>query len=130
MGTKTINPVTPALTGAAVTKTATGGSTGTILVAATTTQNILDFSKLAIVIENLATTASIVATIKKGVAFSEIGQGDAAAITILAGTTRIIGGASFESARFQNATDKVEIGITSTATAYVYAIMGPGNQLN
>ena len=58
MGTKTINPVSVALAGVEITKTDTGGSTASIIVAPTTAQSSLNFENLFVVIENYATSAS------------------------------------------------------------------------
>jgi hypothetical protein len=129
MGSMTVNPVTPLLAGATVTKTDTGGSTSTIVIAATTAQSVLDFSKLLIRFENYSSTASFTVTLNVGDDFSEVGQGANAAITIAtastAGYVKVIGGTSFESARFQDTDNYAEFTITTAATAYVTAFMLP-----
>lgn len=129
MGSMTINPVTPLLAAAAITKTDTGGSTSSIYVAPTTAQSSLDFSKMAIVIENYSSTASCVVTPLAGDNFSEINQGNAAAITVAtagtAGYLKVLGGDTFESARFLDSDGYFGFSITTAATAYVYAVMLP-----
>jgi len=125
MGSMTINPKSPLLAGAAITKTDTGGTTSTILVAATTAQSSLNCDNLFVVFDNYATAQACVVTLKAGVGFSEIGQGAAAAITVATGTTVVFGGADFESARFLNASGQLDFTITTAATVYVYAVMKP-----
>lgn len=130
MGSKTVNPVSLSLTGGTITKTDTGGSTGTILIAPTTAQSVLNFDKLAVVFENYSTTASCTITLKAGDNFSEVGQGDAAAITLATTANVVIGGKNLESARFLQSDGSIEFSITSTATCYVYAVMEPFNTWN
>jgi len=125
MGSKTINPVSPALTGATLTKTDSGGTTSTIVVAATTAQSSLNFSTLAVVFENYSSTASCVVTLNAGDNFSEINQGAAASITVGTEASVIVGGADMESARFLDSTNYVEFTITTAGTIYVYAVMVP-----
>lgn len=130
MGTKTINPVSVALAGVAITKTDTGGSTGSIIVAPTTAQSSLNFEDLFVVVENYSTTASCVVTVKAGDDYSEVGIGDAPSVTIASATTKVIGGKELESARFKDEDGYLNLDITSTATCYVYAVMNPFTILN
>lgn len=130
MGTKTINPVSVALAGAAITKTDTGGSTASIIVAPTTAQSSLNFENLFVVIENYATSASCTVTVKAGDDYSEVCIGDAASVTIASATTKVIGGKELESARFKDEDGYLNLDITSTATCYVYAVMNPFTVLN
>jgi len=129
MGSMTVNPVTPLYTGASITRTDTGGSTSTIIIDHTTAQSALDSSKLVVVFENYSSTASFIATLNAGDNFSEINQGDAAALTIAtagtAGFHRVFGGVSFESARFLDSDEQFEFTITTAATCYVTAFMLP-----
>ena len=129
MGTKTINPVSVALAGVAITKTDTGGSTASIIVAPTTAQSSLNFENLFVVIENYATSASCTVTVKAGDDYSEVGIG-AASVTIASATTKVIGGKELESARFKNKNGYLNLDITTAATCYVYAIMQPFTILN
>ena len=129
MGTKTINPVSVALAGVAITKTDTGGSTASIIVAPTTAQSSLNFENLFVVIENYATSASCTVTVKAGDNYSEVGIG-AASVTIASATTKVIGGKELESARFKNKNGYLNLDITTAATCYVYAIMQPFTILN
>lgn len=130
MGTKTINPVSVALAGVAITKTDTGGTTASIIVAPTTAQSSLNFENLFVVIENYATSASCTVTVKAGDDYSEVCIGDAASVTIASAATKVIGGKKLESARFKNKNGYLNLDITTTATCYVYAVMNPFTALN
>ena len=129
MGTKTINPVSVALAGVAITKTDTGGSTTSIIVAPTTAQSSLNFEDLFVVVENYATSASCTVTVKAGDDYSEVGIG-AASVSIASATTKVIGGKKLESARFKNKNGYLNLNITTAATCYVFAIMQPFTILN
>lgn len=129
MGTKTINPVSVALAGVEITKTDTGGTTASIIVAPTTAQSSLNFENLFVVIENYATSASCTVTVKAGDDYSEVGIG-AASVTIASATTKVIGGKELESARFKDEHGYLNLDITTAATCYVYAIMQPFTILN
>ena len=98
MGTKNLTPIVPAITGATLTKTDSGGTTSSLYVVPSTAQSSLDFSRLAVVIENYSSTASVVVTPKAGDNFSSILQGDATAITVGTEASVIIGGKLLESA--------------------------------
>lgn len=124
MGSMTINPVSPALTGATLTKTDSGGSTSSIVVAATTAQSSLNLSTLAVVFENYSSTASFTVSLGAADDYSEKGQG-AATITVGTEASIIIGGKSMESARFLTDDDQLVFTITTAATCYVYSVMVP-----
>ena len=130
MGTKTINPVSVALAGVEITKTDTGGTTASIIVAPTTAQSSLNFEDLFVVVENYSTTASCVVTVKAGDNYSEVGIGNAPSVTIATATTKVIGGKKLESARFKDENGYLNLDITTAATCYVYAIMQPFTILN
>ena len=130
MGTKTINPVSVALAGVAITKTDTGGTTASIIVAPTTAQSSLNFEDLFVVVENYATSASCTVTVKAGDDYSEVGIGDAPSVTIASAATKVIGGKELESARFKDKNGYLNLDITTAATCYVYAIMQPFTILN
>jgi len=130
MGTKTINPVSVALAGVAITKTDTLGTTASIIVAPTTAQSSLNFEDLFVVVENYSTTASCVVTVKAGNDYSEVCIGDAASVTIATAATKVIGGKELESARFKDKYGYLNLDITTAATCYVYAIMQPFTILN
>lgn len=130
MGTITINPVSVALAGVAITKTNTGGTTGSIIVAPTTAQSSLNFEDLFVVVENYSTTASCVVTVKAGDNYSEVGIGNAPSVTIASAATIVIGGKKLESARFKDKNGYLNLDITTTATCYVYAVMNPFTALN
>lgn len=127
MGAMTVNPVTPLITGATITNVDTGGSTSSIIIAATTAQSALDLSKLAVTFENYSSTASCVITPLYGDDFSEVSQGNGAALTLGTAASAVFGGKSFESARFlQNDSTnvgKVMFTLTTAATCYVRATM-------
>lgn len=125
MGSKTINPVCPLLTGAALTKTDTGGTTSTIIIDHTTAQSSLNVANLAVVVENYSSTASMVVTLGVGDDYSSVGQGAAAAITVATEGSVIIGGKQMESARFLTDDDQLVFTITTAATAYIFATMIP-----
>ena len=129
MGEKTIKPVSVALAGVEITKTDTGGTTASIIVAPTTAQSSLNFENLFVVIENYATSASCTVTVKAGDNYSEVGIG-AASVTIASATTKVIGGKELESARFKDEHGYLNLDITTAATCYVYAIMQPFTILN
>jgi hypothetical protein len=125
MGSMTVKPLTPLYTGASITKTNSGASTETILIDHTTAQSALDLSKLVVVFENYSSTASFVITLKAGDDFSEVNQGNAAALTVATAGSVVFGGVSFESARFLESDEQVEFTITTAATCYINAFMLP-----
>ena len=135
MADLTISPVSVSLSGAAITKADTGGSTGSIIVAPTTAQSSLNFEDLFVIIENYASSASCTVTVKAGDDYSEVGIGDAPSVTIASATTagatiKVIGGKELESARFKDEDGYLNLDITTTATCYVYAVMNPFTVLN
>ena len=130
MADLTISPVSVSLSGAAITKTDTGGSTSSIIVAPTTAQSSLNFEDLFVIIENYATSASCTVTVKAGDNYSEVGIGNAPSVTIASATTKVIGGKELESARFKDKDGYLKLDITTTATCYVYAVMNPFTVLN
>ncbi len=129
MGSMTVNPVTALISGGAITETDTGGSTSTITIDATTAQSVLDFSKLSVYFENYSSTASCAIRLNYGDDFSEVGQGHNTSITLAtagtAGDFIVIGGTTFESARFQDSDGEAEFTITTAGTVYVWATMLP-----
>lgn len=125
MGSMTVKPVSPLITGAAITKTDTGGSTSTIIIDHTTAQSSLNLSTLAVVFENYSSTASCSITLKAGATYSEVGQGNAAAITLATASTIVVGGKNLESARYLDADDQIEFTITTAGTLYIHATMLP-----
>lgn len=124
-----INPVSPLITGAAIAKTYSGGSVSSFLITATTAQSSLDLSRLAIILENQSSTASVAVTIAAGDNFSEVSQGSKI-VTVATAATVVVGGTSFESARFQDSAGKVELTMATASTVYVSAIMFPDNTWN
>ena len=130
MADLTISPVSVSLSGAAITKTDTGGSTSSIIVAPTTAQSSLNFEDLFVVVENYSTTASCVVTVKAGDDYSEVGIGDAPSVTIASATTKVIGGRKLESARFKNSNGYLVLGVSPSSACTVYAVMNPFTALN
>ena len=128
MGVMTINPLTPTYTGATVTRTDTGGSTSTVTITATTAQSSLDWNKLTVVLENYSSTASCTMNLQVGTNYSEIGQGAGSTITLAtagtAGFHKVLGGVSFESARFQQ-TSSLVMTVLTAATVYIAAYQLP-----
>lgn len=100
----TVTCVTPDHDGAACAKTTCTAAVAST-VTFTTAQSALDFSKLALVFSN-ATSAASVITFTIGADFSEVGQGVGTTVTV--GTSGsatgivVLGGTSFESARYQS----------------------------
>lgn len=125
MGSMTVKPVSPLLTGASLTKTDTGGSTSSIVIDHTTAQSSLNLSTLAVVFENYSSTASFTISLGAADDYSSKGQGAAATITVGTEASVIIGGKTMESARFLTDDDQLVFTITTAATAYVYATMIP-----
>jgi len=123
MAQQAFYPVTALITGAAVVEVASGATTESFLLTATTAQSVLDFSKLIVRFENYGSAVTTI-TQGAGTRFSEIGRGAAAAITLgtsgSATAVLIIGGTSFESARFQ-ATAGTALFTLGTTAASVYA---------
>ncbi len=128
MGSMTVNPLTPTYDGATVTQTDTGGSTSTVTITATTAQSSLNFSKLLLRFENYSSTASCTLNLQAGTSYSAIGQGAGATITLAtagtAGFCKVIGGVSFESARFQQSSSAV-LTVLTAATIYITAYQLP-----
>lgn len=130
MSTLTVNPKTPLITGASheVGANTAGTTCDTVLIAPTTAQSILDFSKLAVRFQN-TTSVAVTITPLCGTTYSAIGEGNGAAITLGTSTSAtavvLVGGASFESARFQDSSDKAGFTLTTGASVYVDAIMLP-----
>jgi hypothetical protein len=130
MSTLTVNPKVPLITGAshAYGANAIGTTCDTVIIAPTTAQSILDFSKLAVRFQNLSSVAVSITPLC-GTTYSAIGEGNGAAVTLGTSTSAtaviLIGGASFESARFQNSSDQAGFTLTTGASVYVDAIMLP-----
>lgn len=125
MGSMTVKPVSPLLTGASLTKTDTGGTTSSIVIDHTTAQSSLNLSTLAVVFENYSSTASFTISLGAADDYSSKGQGAAATITVGTAASVVIGGKTMESARFLTDDDQLVFTITTAATAYVYATMIP-----
>jgi hypothetical protein len=124
-----INPVSPLITGATITKSNSGGTVSSFLVTATTAQSSLDLSRLAIILENQSTTASVAVTITAGDDYIETVQGSKT-VTVATAATVVVGGTFFESSRFLDSDGKVELTMATASTVYVSAIMFPFNTWN
>jgi len=129
MGQKTVNPVSPTLSGATVSKTDSVGTTSSVLIAATTAQSSLNFAQLAIILENQSSTASVAVTFTAGDNYTEIGQG-AKVVTVATAATVVVGGKDFESARFEGSDAYMELTFATASTIYVSAIMTGANAWN
>ena len=130
MGAKTINPVSLALAGGAITKTDSLGTTSSIIVAPTTAQSSLNLPGLSVIFENYSSTASCTITLESSDLYSDKGIGDAAAITLATGASIAIGGKALEGARYLNDDGYLYFTITTAATVYAYATMFPYTILN
>lgn len=122
MGQKVVNPVSPLITGATISKTDSAGTTSSVLITATTAQSSLRFSELSVILENQSTTASVAVTFTTGDDYTEIGQG-AKVVTVATAATVVVGGKDFESARFQGSDGKLELTFATASTIYVSAVM-------
>jgi hypothetical protein len=120
----TINPAVPSLTG--VTSTAvTLLTTSTLSVIATTAQSILDFSKLIVQFQAVTSVASSIEFVA-GTVYSDHDKALPTALTIpTTGTVITVGGASFESARFQTQTNNYLKFYNTGGSVYVTAFMLP-----
>jgi hypothetical protein len=96
--------VTPLFAGAACAVTSCTGGVA-CYVTYTTAQSALDMSKLVLVFATVGSTASVITRVI-GENYSEVGQGIGATVTVGTSTSAtgvlIMGGTSFESARFLN----------------------------
>jgi hypothetical protein len=112
----TINPVTPLVTGAAIPGTACTAET--IYISASTAQSALNFSKLTVSVTNQTSAVTAIQPIV-GASFSGVSLGGGAAIAIgtsgSATCTVVLGGAYFESARFQDASGRFAFSTTGTS---------------
>lgn len=102
MAAKTLSIVTPTISGASITATGAVASSDTMTISCTTAQSSIDFSSLAIRVENQSSTAAVTLSLAAGANFSSIGIG-AKSISIGTATTVVLGGQTFESARFLKA---------------------------
>ena len=129
MGSTTLNPFTPVITGyrmatvATVLKT-TVASSDTVTISATTAQSILDFSRLFIRVQSLSSAVSATLSIGVGTEFSGKGIG-AASVTVASEETILIGGKTFDSSRFQTTAETLVITVAGAATLVWEAFMGP-----
>jgi hypothetical protein len=126
-----IKAITPVIAGFSTSASAysTAATANTIIVGATTAQSSLDFSKLVLRFENAGSVVTTLAPVA-GTTYSEICQGNGAALTLGTSTSAtgviILGGASFESARFKDSSGNLNIAVSPTATTvYVEAVMLP-----
>lgn len=113
-----LSATTPTLAGANC--VGTTYTVETVLVAYTSAQSALNFAKLAILFANQTSVASVI-TFVIGEDFSEIGQGVGDTITMgtsgSASGSKLVGGTSFESARYQNDDGYFSFSIAGTASS-------------
>ncbi len=130
MGSTTLNPYTPSITGTAMATVATAlktivASSDTVTITATTAQSVLDFETLMIRVISTTSTASVTLQIQPGTEFSDIGVGASASITVASECTVLIGGKTFESSRFQSSSESIVIKMVGAATLTFEAYQAP-----
>ena len=99
MASTTLSILSTAITGAEITAKTAVASSQTLTVSPTTAQGAIDFNTLVVRCENTSTTASVTLSLGVGTEFSGIEIG-AASISVGTAETVIIGGKTFEGARF------------------------------
>jgi hypothetical protein len=99
MASTTLSVLTPTLAGATITAKTGVASSETLTIQATTAQSALDFRSLFVRVANTSSTAAVTLSLAAGTEYSGIGVG-AKSISIATEATVIIGGQTFESARF------------------------------
>ena len=129
MGSTTLNPFTPAITGTFMATIGTAlkkttASSDTVTISATTAQGVLDFATLMIRAKSETSTVSATLTIGVGTEFSDYGIGTAA-VTLASENTIIIGGKTFEGARFQTSAETLVITVGGAATIAWEAFQAP-----
>lgn len=121
----TVNPAIPLITGTS--NAGTACTAETVYIVPTTAQSVLDFSRMVVRIAN-QTSAVTVITMNAGTQFSEFGQGGGSTISLgtsgSASGVILIGGTSFESARYLDSSGYFSFSCTGTSTL-VSAIMLP-----
>lgn len=104
MAARTLVISTPAVGGVAITAASgTTVSSDTMVISCSTAQASIDCATLAIRLDNVNSTTTVVLSLAAGTLYSSIGQG-AKTITIPSASTYILGGQGFESARFLSST--------------------------
>ena len=99
MASTTLSVLTTTLAGATITAKTAVASSETLTVSATTAQSSLDFKSLHIRVQNVSTTASVSLSLAASTEYSAYRIG-AATVSVGTATTVVIGGQTFESARF------------------------------
>jgi hypothetical protein len=123
MASTTFTVLTPVIDGTTITAKTGVASSETITLAASTAQSALDLKNLFVRIS--AVGGSVTPTILKGSGYSSIGQGNDALTVIASSGSAIIGGQTFEGARFLNSSGNVVIQMAGTGTASIEAYQGP-----
>ena len=129
MGSTTLNPYTPTISGTAMATVATAlktivASSDTVTISATTAQSVLDFETLMIRVTSATSAASVSLTIGVGTEFSDVGVGTAS-VTVASECTVLIGGKTFEGARFQTSTETLVLTMVGAATLTFEAYQAP-----
>ena len=129
MGSTTLNPYTPAITGTHMATVGTAlkkttASSDTVTITATTAQSVLDFSTLMIRAQSETSTVSATLSIGVGTEFSDKGIG-VALVTLASENTVLIGGKTFEGTRFQTTVESLVITVAGAATINWEAYQGP-----
>ena len=99
MASTTLTVVSTAITGGAIPAKTSVASSETLTVSPSTAQGALDFNTLAVRCENTNSTTAITMSLGVGTEFSAIEVG-AASISVWTAKTVVIGGKTFEGARF------------------------------
>jgi len=113
MASTTLTVVSTAITGGAITAKTGVASSQTLTVSPSTAQGALDFNTLAVRCENTNTTTAVTLSLGVGTEFSAIEVG-AASISIGTASTVIIGGKTFEGARFLDSSGNIVFTQTGT----------------
>ena len=105
MAARTLTITTPTITGTSVVSASSAlASLDSVVISPSTAQSSIDFSTLVMRLTNANTITSVVVTISAGSIFSGVGQGASSSITIATADTVIVGGQSFDGARYLNMT--------------------------
>ena len=99
MASTTLSVLSATLAGAEITAKTSVASSETLTVSPTTAQSSLDFKSLHIRVQNVSSTASVSLSLAASTEYSAEGIG-AATVSVGTATTVVIGGQTFESARF------------------------------
>lgn len=123
MASTTFTVINPALLGTVITAKTGVASSQTITISPDTEDGNLDTATLMVRIS--AVGGSVTPTILCGTTFSSIGQGNKALTAIASSASALVGGATFEGARFINSSGNIVIQMAGTGTASIEAFQKP-----